>query len=203
MMIFVILLVNLAVSFFNARNTGRVWAESKAVGGWIRLLAWCGAIQSAIGFTFVYAYVVGFIAVTSGYISESTMGIFASLMYVMIIVPAIGTGIIITIQSWISFARDKSLMNLGVAGWNTFAQAYNMYNAVQSFGGALDTVQSGLGGLFDSDGDSDNSTARVILLAAIALLAGVLTTSVIIRRYEATLPVSEEVRRGTRDLEFR
>ena len=202
-MIFLILLLNLGISFFNARSVGKVWAESKAVGGWIRLLAWCGAIQAAVGFTFVYAYVVGFIAVTSGYLSASTMNIFSSLMYVMLIVPAIGTGIIITIQSWINFVREKSLMNLGVAGWNTFAEAYNMYNAVQSFGGALDTVQNGLGGLFDSDGDSDSSTARVILLAAIALLAGVLTTSVIIRRYEATLPVSEEVRRGTRDLQFR
>ena len=105
--------------------------------------------------------------------------------------------------SWIAFARDTSLSNLGVAGWNTFAQAYNTYNAIQSFGPALDSVQQGLGGLFSDDGDSDNSTARVILLVAIVLLAGVLTTSVIVRRYEASLPVSEEIRRGTRDLEYR
>ena len=85
-----------------------------------------------------------------------------------------------------------------MAGWNTFAQAYNTYNAIQSFGPALDSVQQGLGGLFSDDGDSDNSTARVILLVAIVLLAGV-----IVRRYEASLPVSEEIRRGTRDLEYR
>ena len=42
-----------------------------------------------------------------------------------------------------------------------------------------------------------------LLLVAIVLLAGVLTTSVIVRRYEASLPVSEEIRRGTRDLEYR
>lgn len=202
-MVVLLLIVNGVISFFNARNVGRVWAESKAVGGWIRLLAWCGAIQSAIGFTFIYAYLVGFIAITAGYLSPEMINVFGSLMYVMIIVPAIGTGLIITIQSWINFARDKCLSNLGIAGWNTFAQAYNMYNAVQSFGGAVESVQNGLGGLFDGDGDSDNSSARVILLAAIALLAGVLTTSVIIRRYEATLPVSEEIRRGTRDLEYR
>jgi hypothetical protein len=131
------------------------------------------------------------------------LGLLSSLIYLMIIVPAIGSGIIITIQSWINFAREKSLMNLGVAGWNTFAQAYNTYNAIQSFGPALDTVQEGLGGLFDGDGDSDNSTMRVLLLAAIILLAGVMTTTVIIRRYEASLPVSEAVRSGNRDLEYR
>ncbi len=198
-----VMILNLVISFLNARNVGRIWAESKAVGGWIRLLAWCGAIQSAVGFTFVYAIVVSYIAVSTGYLPASMMGVLSSLIYLMIIVPAIGSGIIITIQSWINFAREKSLMNLGVAGWNTFAQAYNTYNAIQSFGPALDTVQEGLGGLFDGDGDSDNSTMRVLLLAAIILLAGVVTTTVIIRRYEASLPVSEAVRSGNRDLEYR
>lgn len=198
-----IMILNLVISFFNARNVGQIWAESKAVGGWIRLLAWCGAIQSAVGFTFVYAIVVSYIAVSTGYLPASMLGVLSSLIYLMIIVPAIGSGIIITIQSWINFAREKSLMNLGVAGWNTFAQAYNTYNAIQSFGPALDTVQEGLGGLFDGDGDSDNSTMRVLLLAAIILLAGVVTTTVIIRRYEASLPVSEAVRSGNRDLEYR
>lgn len=198
-----VMILNLVISFLNARNVGRIWAETKAVGGWIRLLAWCGAIQSAVGFTFVYAIVVSYIAVSTGYLPTSMLGLLSSLIYLMIIVPAIGSGIIITIQSWINFAREKSLMNLGVAGWNTFAQAYNTYNAIQSFGPALDTVQEGLGGLFDGDGDSDNSTMRVLLLAAIILLAGVMTTTVIIRRYEASLPVSEAVRSGNRDLEYR
>lgn len=198
-----VMILNLVISFLNARNVGRIWAESKAVGGWIRLLAWCGAIQSAVGFTFVYAIIVSYIAVSTGYLPASMLGLLSSLIYLMIIVPAIGSGIIITIQSWINFAREKSLMNLGVAGWNTFAQAYNTYNAIQSFGPALDTVQEGLGGLFDGDGDSDNSTMRVLLLAAIILLAGVMTTTVIIRRYEASLPVSEAVRSGNRDLEYR
>ncbi len=157
-MLILVLGLNLVISFLNARNVGRVWAETKAIGGWIRVVAWAGAIQSAIGFTYVYAFIVAYIAVSTG---------------------------------------------LGVAGWNTFATAYNTYNAIQSFGPALDSVQQGLGGLFGGDGDSDDSAARVILLAAIVLLAGVLTTNVIIRRYEASLPVSEEVRNSTRNLEYR
>ncbi len=198
-----VMILNLVISFMNARNVGRVWAESKAVGGWVRVLTWCGAIQSAVGFTFVYAIVIAYIAVSTGYLPPQMLNVLMSLVYLLIIIPAIGSGILITIQSWINFARDKSLMNLGMAGWNTFAQAYNTYNAIQSFGPALDTVQEGLGGLFDGDGDSDNSSLRVILLAAIVLLAGVMTTTVIIRRYEASLPVSEEVRRGNRDLQYR
>lgn len=35
-MLLLVLIFNLVVSFLNARNVGRVWAESKALGGWIR-----------------------------------------------------------------------------------------------------------------------------------------------------------------------
>ena len=203
-MMLIIMLINLGISFYNARSAGQVWAESKAIGGWLRLLVWCGAIQAAIGFTMVYLIIVSYIAVSVGYISPQLMGVLFNLVYLMIIVPAIGTGIIITIQSWIAVARERSLMNIGTAGWNTFATAYNTYNAIQSFGPALSSVQEGFSGLFDEDSDSDNSTYRVILLAAIVLLAGVVTTSVIIRRYAASLPVSEEVRNaGLRDLSTR
>ena len=202
-MLLLVLVLNLVISFFNARSVGRVWAESKAIGGWIRLVVWAGAIQSAIGFTYVYAFIVGYIAVSTGYLPAAMLGVLLNLMYVMIVVPLIGSAIIITIQSWINVARERSLMNIGVAGWNTFATAYNTYNAVQSFGPALDSVTQGLGGLFGGDGDSDDNAARVVLLAAIVLLAGVLTTTVIVRRYEASLPVSEEVRNANRNLEYR
>lgn len=203
-MLILIMVANVAISFFNARSAGQVWAESRALGGWIRLLAWCAAIQSAIGFTMVYLIVVGYVALSVGYLSPQLFNTLMSLVYLMVIVPAIGTGLIITIQSWIAAFREKSLMNIGVAGWNTFATVYNTYNAVQSFGPALESVTEGLGGLFDSDSDSDSQAYRVILLAAIVLLAGVMTTTVIVRRYTASLPVSEEVRNaGMRDLSMR
>ena len=45
LMLFLVLGLNLVISFLNARNVGRIWAESKAVGGWVRLLA--GAAPSS------------------------------------------------------------------------------------------------------------------------------------------------------------
>ena len=108
LMLVLVLGLNLVISFLNARNVGHVWAESKAVGGWIRLLAWCGAIQSAAGFTFVYAVVVGYIAVSTGYLPTAMLGVMMNLIYIMIIVPLIGSGIFITIQSWIAFGRRSA-----------------------------------------------------------------------------------------------
>ena len=202
---FILCLVNLGISFWNARVTGQCWAESKAVGGWIRILVWCGAIQAAIGFSSVYMFLLSTVCVITGILPASTLSAVNALFYLLIIVPALGTGLIIMIQSWISLYRERSLANLGGAAWNTFAMAYNTYNAVTSIGQAVDIVSNHFGGMHDDDdGDSDD---RIILLVVFALLAGILTTYVIIRRYEASLPVSEEVReaqaKGTRDLNFR
>ena len=92
-----------------------------------------------------------------------------------------------------------------MAGWNTFAQAYNTYNAVQNFGAAFANVSDSLGSLFSGDSDGDDaSTMRVLVLVAIALLGGVLTTAAIVQKYAASLPVSEAVRNsGCRDIQYR
>ncbi len=205
LMMVLLVLLNIGISYWNAKQVGKVWAESKGVGGWVRVLVWCGAIQSAVGFTSAYAIILATLALQLGYLPPQMVQVMMSLTYVLIIIPAIGSGILITIQSWISFAREKSLSNLGIAGWNTFAQAYNTYNAIQSFGPALSNVMDGLGGLWSSDGDSEDSSAmRVILLVAIALLAGILTTAAIIQRHAASLPVSEAIRsKQCRDLQYR
>lgn len=202
-----IMLLNLVISFFNARSCGKVWAESKAIGGWFRIVVWAGAVMAAAGFTSVYVFVIAFIAVSTGFLPHSALNFLASLSYVVIIIPVLGSGVIITIESWIAFAREKNLMNLGVAGWNTFAQVYNVYNAINSFGGAWDAVAKGFGSLTDGvDDDSDSDNLKVILLVALALLGGIVTTAIIIKKYTATLPVSEAVREaqsGTRDLSYR
>jgi hypothetical protein len=45
---------------------------------------------------------------------------------------------------------------------------------------------------------------RVLVLVAIALLGGVLTTAAIVQKYAASLPVSEAVRNsGCRDIQYR
>ena len=203
LMLFILVLLNLGISFWNARQAGLAWSESKGVGGWIRVIVWCAAIQAAVGFTSAYAIILGTLAYQFGYLPPQAIQFMMNLTYVLIIVPALGSGLAITIHSWIAFAREKSLMNLGMAGWNTFAQAYNMYNAYQSFGPALSNVMDIVGSMFSSDGDSDSSTARVLVLVAIAVLAGLLTTSVIVQRYASSLPVSDEVRYARRDLEYR
>ena len=98
--LFVILALNFGISWWNARSCGRAWVESKAVGGGIRLLVWCGAIQSAIGFSSVFLFPLIFVAnaLFPDYFTDEYLNGAVNLWYITIIFPALGTGFIITIE---------------------------------------------------------------------------------------------------------
>ncbi len=188
--IILMLFINFGISFYNARTVGQIWCESKAIGGYLRLLAWCGAIQSAIGFTTVYSVIAVYFAYVFECFTAEEIARFYNLIYVLIIIPAISSGFIIMLNSWIHLYRERNLSSLGVAGWNTFAQFRNMYHAYHAFGPAVKSVLEMFGG---SRSRRKGSTGSVVL-AAIILLLGVLTTTVIIRRYAGTLEIPDSVK---------
>ena len=193
MFVALLVILNLFISFFNARSVGRVWVETKALGGAVRIVAWAGAIQSAVGFTYCYAIILGFLLTTFGILPVEVLNFMLSLVYLAIIIPLIGSGIIIMIESWIVAFRERSLVNCGIAVWNTFAQAYNTYSAIKSFEAVWESVSGGFGHIMDSDGDSDDAKFKLAIIVAIfALVGGILTTVLIVGKYSASLPVPEK-----------
>lgn len=183
-MIILLLILNLAISIFNAIICGRTWNETKYQGGLAHFMNWCGAIMSACGFTNVYAVIIGLIAssistcdngVCSTLISQKQFDNLLSLQYLLIVFPVIGSGIVITIQSWKIFWERKNLLNGSIAAWDTFATVYNISNAIRYVPEASQNVSS----LFDSD-DVDKDSI-VIYLVLFALLAGCLSTYWIIK----------------------
>jgi hypothetical protein len=174
----ILLFVNLGISWFNAWSVGRTWADTKAMGGWARLLAWCGAAMSACGFTYVYLTILSMLAVSFHVLPPQYARAALELGYVMIILPLLGSGLGITINSIATAWRRRDLMSIGMAGYNTYAQIYNTYAAATTLPGVL----SDLNRTFNSDDeDSGPATYLVILLVAFAIGGGILTTSAIIR----------------------
>lgn len=181
-----LLVLNAGISWWNAKVCGQAWAETKALGGFMRLVVWSGAIQSAIGFSMVYVFVIGGLGAWTGYIPAKAFVAMTQLWYIAVIVPALGTGIIITVHSWIVAYRERDLTSMGMAAWNTFSTGYNIYNASSGIGDAV----SKLGDFFGSEED-DALKRLVIMVVVFALLAGVLTTATLIKKYEGTLPLPE------------
>lgn len=194
-MIFLFWFINFSISWFNAWACGRSWHETKHLGGMPHFINWCGAIMSACGFTWCYLV----IAVYFGqfYMVEQDDGTEAALMspeevrataefgYLMIIGPILGSGLAITIQAWVAAWRRRTIADMGVAAWDTFAMVYNLHGAFTHVPGAVSHLKGFLG-------DSDSRKGLVYLFAIGAVLGGILTTYTILTR------TAEKVRQKAR-----
>jgi hypothetical protein len=176
-MLFLLLILNFAISWFNAWSVGRVWIESKMIGGLFRMTVWCGAIMSACGFTWVYIALLGILAQSFQWLPARYIeGIF-SLGYLVIILPLLGSGLGITASSWAQFWRQKNLLNGGIAAWNTYAQISNIVSAVRFVPEAIGNVFSA----FKGDDEEDNRALLLMLaVVLVAVGAGVMTARAII-----------------------
>ncbi len=178
-MLVLIWLLNFVISWFNAFGCGKAWNQAKAVGGWQRLVLWSVAIMSACGFTWCYLVILAYGAIAFEKLTpEQASGMFA-LGYLMIIIPIIGSGLVITVDSWAYYWKRRSLGGGVVAGWNTFAQISNTYRAVSAVPEAWKLV----GKAFEGKGNAKSKAPLLlIVMVFVALMGGILTTQTIIKR---------------------
>ena len=175
-----LLALNAFISWLNCRTVGSIWVESRILGGFSRVLAWCGAVQAAVGFSSVVLFFGILVGVGGHWLPLAIAHKAASLWYLLIVVPALGTGLIITVQSWVVAFRERSIANFGAAAYNTAAMASNIYSALDGVPAAFRDVAS----LFKGDSDEDNSAAALVFVIAIgSILAGVVLTWWLIRHY--------------------
>lgn len=195
--LWILLALNFGISWWNARACGQVWIESRATGGLIRLAVWCGVIQSAIGFSSVFMFPLIFAAhaVAPAQFTDLHVRGALNLWYLTVVLPVLGTGLVLTIRSWIVAYRQRDLLSLGLAAWNTAAELHNVASAADGWGSAVSTVGEAFGSMFHVSGDDEGAQlAYVGLLVAasivlVGLLAGVLLTATLVRRYAGTLPL--------------
>jgi hypothetical protein len=191
-LVILVWVVNFGLSVWNAYAVGKGWVETRHHGGWPRFMAWMGAIMSASGFTWCYLILLGLIAYGLNWLSADQLELALSLGYILLIPGILFAGLMIMLDSWARAYRSRKILDFGVAAWNTYAQIHNTYNAINGFGKAFSSVADSL-----SSRKSDRKGAGivvVIILVAVALLAGLLTTSLIISRVAGNdeLPMRRE-----------
>jgi hypothetical protein len=194
--ILILFFLNFGISWFNAWSVGKCWCESKSVGGLARLTAWCGAVMAAVGFTWcalVVAFVINSRLPEGCKLPDKYAEGFFALGYLAIILPCIGSGIVITLQSWALAWKERNWANFGVAGWNTGADVYNVYSAIENIPDCITLLADIFKGGDDDDEDSDGR-GRILLIMVVVALAciccGILLTAVII--YRTARKVSNE-----------
>jgi hypothetical protein len=187
LLLILLMAFNFAISWWNARVAGQIWQETKAIGGWIRVVAWSAAVQSACGFTCCFAIVLIGGSGLLHLINSHTMTAGLNLMYITIIFPLLGSGLAITIQSWITAYRERDFLSMGVATYNTFAMGWDTVDAFQNLGPAFSSVTK----FFASDDDDEDFDAKAFIVIAVlgALAAGVFLTRHIMVKAMGTLPL--------------
>jgi predicted histidine transporter YuiF (NhaC family) len=180
------LAVNFGVSWFNANTVGKIWSESKQIGGGARVLAVAGYIMAIAGFTMVYSVVL--IAVLSalgnagGYFTPEQLqlliGLSSDLSYVLIVMAVIPTGIIIWINSLIAFWKHKSLRSGGIAAWNSFAMVSNVISASRNLPSAFSRIVDSI----RNQRDNGAIIMLALVVVACAILGGYFTASAIVKR---------------------
>ena len=145
---------------------------------------WMGAIMAACGFTWCILIPLTFGVKMMGYLTPEQALAVLELGYVIIIPAVIGTGLVITIDSWVQFYKRPGLINGGVAAYNTFAQIRNTMNAIEILPGAVGHLGKVLGGDSKRGGSGDDGKGKaallIVFLVAIALISGILLTRWII-----------------------
>jgi hypothetical protein len=186
-MLFILLLVwllNLAISIFNANQVGKAWVESKHAGGVRRFMAWVGAGMAAVGFTWCIMVVLGLIAGSAGWLDAEHLELYFNTSYVLLVPPFLFLGYAIMINSWANAYRQRTKASYAIAAYNTFANAYNTYNAVTTFGDAMGKTFEG----FFKNSFKNKDTAQlmlIVLLIAISFGGGIILTAWIINRQAA------------------
>jgi hypothetical protein len=171
MLILLLLAWNFGISWLNCWFVGKTWAESKVIGGWVRFVMWSAAVMGACGFVWCNLLVLGYIASThvgilplKYQLNDTYLGLLWNMGYALVIFPILGSGLAIWADSVKQAYRDRDALSIGVAGYNTFAIAYDTYEAAKF----LPSVFKSIGKTLD---DTKDTKTKLMLLAVYVVLA--------------------------------
>jgi hypothetical protein len=171
-LIALLLLWNFGISWLNCWFVGRTWAESKAIGGWTRLVTYAAAVMGACGFIWCNLLVVGFVCSThvgilphKYQLTDPYLELLWNIGYAIVIFPILGSGLAIWADSLKQAYKNRDGLSIGVAAYNTFAMAHNTYEAARFLPTVFEKIGSSLK-------DSDNKAALATVYVALAVSIG-------------------------------
>jgi hypothetical protein len=171
------LAINTVIATWNAYVVGRMWPLAQGFGA--SLLCWCGLIQSVVGYSSAILLGILFGVLHFEVLDMEYAKYVVDLWYLVIIFPAIGSGICIWLHSVQAMVRNPGFGSFLTAGWNSYAMYHNVSGAIAH----VPEAASGVGELFKALGETKGSGGKdgalvilVIVIVAVTLLLSVLLT---------------------------
>jgi hypothetical protein len=175
-MIFIIWMLNLVISIWNAYATGKVWVEAEHAGGGYRFMAWMGYLMASLGFSWNIFILVGMFLMSSGKITPEQAELFFQIGYVILVPGFLFSGYAIMFQSWANAYRNHSVKNMAVAAYNTYANVHNTFNAINDFPKAFGSVLKA----FTGGSGKNKGNGLILFLALVCVLSGFIITALIV-----------------------
>ena len=135
--ILLVFIVNPVIAYFNAYGVGRIWNSMAAATKWEKAIAVSALIQSVIGFSMPMVAIISFIGYVTKYLNMNEIHLVMDLFWLSVIVPIIGSGLIITIQSVRDAIKYRSFGSIATAAWNVGAMINNIVDMFSNFGSIL------------------------------------------------------------------
>ena len=166
-LLLVLLAVNCLIATWNAWVVGKMW--DLADGFFAKLVLWSALVQSVVGYS--SAILLGVVTglYYNGRIDEHFIVLAVDFWYVLVIFPALGTLLVLWLHSIQMAFRHPGILSWTTAGWNTYAMAHNVGDALQH----LPEASEGAGELFSSIGKGEDGwkvwLVILVVLASIGL----------------------------------
>jgi hypothetical protein len=181
-MIFFIWCLNLGISLWNAYATGKVWVEAKHAGGVHRFMAWMGYLMASLGFSWAILVLVGMLLQSLGTITPDQATLFLQAGYVLVVPGFLFSGYAIMFQSWANAYRNHSVVNMGVAAYNTYANVHNTFSAIDNFPKAFGSVFTS----FSRGSGKSKANGLILFVAVLCVLSGFVIAALIVHRVAAS-----------------
>jgi len=181
-MILFIWCLNLGISLWNAYITGKVWVEAKHAGGVHRFMAWMGYVMASLGFSWDILVLVGILLHSFGKITSDQATLFFQAGYVLLVPGFLFSGYAIMFQSWANAYRNHSVVNMGVAGYNTYANVHNTFNAIDNFPKAFGSVFN----TFSRGSGKSKANGLILFVVILCVLSGFIIAALIVHRVAAS-----------------
>lgn len=169
--VILIFVVNPVIAYWNAKTAGNIWNTVSTASTWEKLLVISALVQSVVGFSMPSLGVLLFLGYMFKLLTMNQIYLGVDLMWISVIVPLVGTGLIITVQSVKDAIKERSLASGGVALWNVGASIENIIDMVSNFGSVIKDISK------RSDDEDDSQNIVIVGIVVLSLCMGALFTA--------------------------
>lgn len=163
---FIVVILALGLSFWNAKAAGFAWVEAHHEGGFKSTLTWLAAALAAIGFTWALAVIA--LAVGTGFgLAPNAPNVLLQ-FYLWVLIPeAVFAFLMVYIDNRGNAYRANFTTSYDGTGVSDYVSSYYYYHAIDDMGGSFENI-------FDLFGDADEDTVPIIIVVVVIGVASLL-----------------------------